>query len=368
MLLSLLLCAAPVFAAVYKWVDKDGHVTFSQTPPPEQAGKASRVTMGGEGRHIDVPDYVRENFCDVIGDVARKIAGYMVRGYSADRALTASYSSDEQEVVKAVVAFVYGFQDTGASPGRMGDLARNQCLNGAYSKYLENYVRIHHPELIHTDKPHRRPGVVFTGTGWPVGTGYVLTNNHVIEGAHRITLTRPDGKSIKATVARADQTNDLALLKVDDPRKLPPSLTLAPGDAPLGSRVFTIGYPHVDVMGHTPKLTTGVVSASAGLGDDARFYQISVPVQGGNSGGPLLDMHGRVVGVVTSKLNAVAVLRRSGDLPENVNYAIKTTVVSKFLRSRMGNGHPAGAVSSADEPLEKLAAHLERSVLLVTAR
>lgn len=99
----------------------------------------------------------------------------------------------------------------------------------------------------------------------------------------------------------------------------------------LGTEVFTIGFPQPELMGVEPKLSTGVISATSGIQDDTRTYQISVPVQAGNSGGPLIDNEGRVVGIVASKLNAAKVFEWTGDLPQNVNYAVKSTYLARLM-------------------------------------
>ncbi len=93
------------------------------------------------------------------------------------------------------------------------------------------------------------------------------------------------------------------------------------------------GYPLYGALASQGNLTVGVISALAGLGDDSRVMQISAPVQPGNSGGPLLDMSGNVVGVVTAKIDAIRVAELIGDIPQNVNFAIKASVVLAFLDS-----------------------------------
>ena len=85
-------------------------------------------------------------------------------------------------------------------------------------------------------------------------------------------------------------------------------------------------------MGTSGNFTTGIVTALAGIGDDSRFYQISAPVQPGNSGGPLLDENGNLIGVVSSKLDFLAEIKNAGDIPQNVNFAIKASVVANFLQ------------------------------------
>src|SRR5471032_3027695 len=97
--------------------------------------------------------------------------------------------------------------------------------------------------------------------------------------------------------------------------------------------VATVGFPNIGMQGFAPKLAKGEIASLSGAGDDARYCQISVPVQPGNSGGALVDEHGNVVGVVSAKLNASAALAASGALPENVNYAVKSSFLLSFLES-----------------------------------
>src|SRR5213596_4025071 len=92
----------------------------------------------------------------------------------------------------------------------------------------------------------------------------------------------------------------------------------------LGGTVATVGFPNIGLQGFAPKLAKGEIAALSGAGDDARYFQISVPVQPGNSGGALVDDRGNVVGVVSAKLDAAAALTTTGTLPENVNYAVKS--------------------------------------------
>ncbi len=94
------------------------------------------------------------------------------------------------------------------------------------------------------------------------------------------------------------------------------------------------GFPLGGALASSGVATTGTVSALAGLGDDQRVLQISAPVQPGNSGGPLLDEKGFVVGVVVSKLNAMAIAEAIGDIPQNVNFAVKGTVAKELLRDQ----------------------------------
>jgi S1-C subfamily serine protease len=169
--------------------------------------------------------------------------------------------------------------------------------------------------------------VIATGSGFFLTRdGIIATNAHVVNNASKIEVTFLNGgitATCKANVIMIDEKNDVALLKVDD--KDFSELTSIPygiaQNIDIGSRVFTIGYPLNFIMGSNYKVTDGIISAASGINDDIRFYQITVPLQPGNSGGPLFNAEGNVVAITTSQLNAHAV----GTKIENVNYAIKSS-------------------------------------------
>ena len=130
-------------------------------------------------------------------------------------------------------------------------------------------------------------------------------------------------------VVKVDAANDLALLKAEGKFS---SLSIAASRAmKLGGTVATVGFPNIGLQGFAPKFARGEIASLSGAGDDARYFQISVPVQPGNSGGALVDERGNVVGVVSAKLNQLAALQSSGSLPENVNYAVKSSYLLSFL-------------------------------------
>ncbi len=167
-----------------------------------------------------------------------------------------------------------------------------------------------------------------SGSGFFVSEdGYLITNAHVVRNARKVKV-RTGGDVLSAEVVRVDETKDLALLKVSGDFT---ALSISTNDVQLGDPVFTIGFPDIDLQGMEPKYTDGKISSLSGLMDDATQYQISVPVQPGNSGGPLVDTAGRVKGVVVARLNDLAVLRSQGSLPQNVNYAIKGNLLRNFL-------------------------------------
>jgi len=177
--------------------------------------------------------------------------------------------------------------------------------------------------------PHAR---VSSGTGFVVGPDRVLTNYHVINTCNRVLIRTADGRTLGATPpARVDVERDLALLAV--PGNPGPGLAFR-GDPAVrrGEGVVTYGFPLAGLLSSGPTLTTGEVSALSGFADHQGRFQMSAPVQPGNSGGPLLDRQGNVVGVVVAKLNAAHLAARTGDIPQNVNFAIKGGEALDFLR------------------------------------
>ncbi|MEE8481721.1 MAG: trypsin-like peptidase domain-containing protein, partial [Acidiferrobacterales bacterium] len=117
-----------------------------------------------------------------------------------------------------------------------------------------------------------------------------------------------------------------------------------------------------------PKLTNGIISSLSGLQDDKRTYQITVALQSGNSGGPLINMQGKVVGVVTSKLSAMTIFRWTGDLPQNVNYAMKSGLLLDFLERLGEQDLVLDEIDSVGNSLQALAAAIKDSVLIVVAQ
>ncbi|MFN8984659.1 MAG: S1C family serine protease [Alphaproteobacteria bacterium] len=181
------------------------------------------------------------------------------------------------------------------------------------------------------ERPARR--AVSSGTGFVVAPQRIMTNRHVIDGCAEVAARLPDGREMPTRVMASDATRDLALLSTE--AEAGPVLPFrSAGTYRRGEGVVTYGFPLAGLLSSGPTLTTGEISALAGLADNQRHLQISAPVQPGNSGGPLLDMRGQVIGVVVSKLNASQVARQTGDIPQNVNFAVKHTEALEFLREQ----------------------------------
>jgi S1-C subfamily serine protease/Holliday junction resolvasome RuvABC ATP-dependent DNA helicase subunit len=179
------------------------------------------------------------------------------------------------------------------------------------------------------------------GTGFFVtADGYVVTNAHVVEGCANPKVVCGSAQPSCAQVLARDTANDLALLKVDFASDH--VATLRAGIR-MGEEIAAFGYPLLDKLSAGGNFTVGNVSALAGIKNDSRHIQISAPIQPGNSGGPVLDQGGNVIGVVVSKLADVN--------QQNVNFAIKVDVLTVFLDSY---GIPYSTQAS-EQPLQTVA-------------
>lgn len=206
-----------------------------------------------------------------------------------------------------------------------------------------------------------------SGTGWVVSPGYIITSEHVVRNAKTIEVVLSGGNRMTASVIKADIGNDLAVLSVASAHALPLGLPLARKPVTAGEEVFTVGFPLPGDMGQRAKLTDGIINADTGLGDDPRYYQISVPIQPGNSGGPLLNMRGEVIGITTATFNSAQMLRNGGALPQNVNYAIKSAYAGQLVESlparRKARPQKAGRGN-----LKKLIKRVQPSVVMVVVK
>jgi uncharacterized protein len=167
-----------------------------------------------------------------------------------------------------------------------------------------------------------------SATAWAVSSGgHLITAAHAVKDAKEIIVTGHDGREQGAHLLKLDAVNDIALLKIDGktrPLELRPKVL-------MGESVATVGFPNAYMQGSSAKVTEGIVSSLSGPGDDPRLLQISVPVQPGNSGGPLLDRNGAVVGMIQARLSDSAALRQSGAIPQVVNYAQKISLIQTLL-------------------------------------
>ena len=169
------------------------------------------------------------------------------------------------------------------------------------------------------------------GTGFFVtDRGHILTNGHVVSECRIIRTT--EGQP--ARLIDVDKGADLALLKTSATRAFPATLRTG-RPLRIGDDVVAFGYPLKGLLSSGGNVSAGIISAISGVGDDPRFLQISAPVQPGNSGGPLFDSSGNVIGVVVAKLDAVKIAKMAGDIPQNVNFAVQGAEVIRFLEANL---------------------------------
>ena len=155
----------------------------------------------------------------------------------------------------------------------------------------------------------------------------------MVRGNNNIEVKFINGEKIKAEVALKDSQNDIVFLKLLRQPQLPQS-DLKIGDSSkvnISDEVFTIGYPAYWLLGENPKYSRGEVNALSGMKDDPRVFQISVQIQPGNSGGPLFNSSGEVIGIMQASLDPKVAIETFGTLPQNINYAIKSSYISALL-------------------------------------
>jgi S1-C subfamily serine protease len=189
-----------------------------------------------------------------------------------------------------------------------------------------------------------------------------LTAAHVVAGASSIKVVTSSG-IVSATVLSVDEANDVAVLKIEGGPYVHVTVVSSRG-VRLGQGVATIGFPNVDIQGFNPKVTRGEISSLAGAGDDPRDWQISVPVQPGNSGGPLLNERGELVGVIESKLSLKAV-QVTEDIPQNVSYAVKSAYALALLEPYLDGSPPEPNLADQKLSFEDMVAKAQQSVVLI---
>jgi S1-C subfamily serine protease len=237
---------------------------------------------------------------------ARKIGRPLLKGRQA-------CASDQNCIIKRQIEAIQAYQRLGA-PIRFPQWVTNPAPSPQA------------PPSTSDERPSEKKGTT-TGTGFFVTQdGYVLTNRHVVDRCGSITI-HDHGLAV---VKEVDDANDLALLKIQTSTKAATFRRKSPG---LGDSVFALGFPYSGVLGAGMNFTGGLISSLSGIRNDSRYLQFTAPIQPGNSGGPLVGANGLVVGVVSAKLPDIEMLKTSGSLPQNVNFAIRGELASSFLRA-----------------------------------
>ena len=197
-----------------------------------------------------------------------------------------------------------------------------QYVTGTKMVFEHNWIKLF-PKAEDYNKPQKS-----SGTGFAISSnGIIVTNYHVIDGANSIIVRGINSdfyKTYKAKVLASDRNNDLALIQIDDYGftslgTIP--YTIRTGATGVGENIFVLGYPLRATMGDEIKLTNGIISSRSGFQGDVTSYQISAPVQPGNSGGPLFDNQGNIIGIINAKHIGA----------ENASYAVKTSYLTNLI-------------------------------------
>lgn len=210
----------------------------------------------------------------------------------------------------------------------------------------------------------KRGDPVGNGSGFFIdSSGYFVTNDHVAAAGKIYFVGSKSSGWRQAKLVGTDEENDLALLKIEHKTE---SFILSDSDeVKLGQTVATIGFPNIELQGLSPKFTKGEISSLAGIQDDPTTFQISVPLQPGNSGGPLFDETGRIVGVVSARLNQDAAVAVSGTHAENVNYAVKSKVLSAWLERLDAPGFKLPQEEQSTATFQDAIQHAEKSTAMI---
>lgn len=205
---------------------------------------------------------------------------------------------------------------------------------------------------------------VSTGSGIVITPdGVILTNEHVVRKCDSLEVVLDSTRTVSATVRALDPARDLALLAAEV--SFPLAAMVRRDAAPrLGEPVAVIGYPLVSVLSAQPNVSFGNVNSTVGVKGNPGQMQIDVPIQKGSSGGPVLDSAGNLIGIVVSKLDALKLAKSTGDLPQNINFAIRGDIVRSFLEAQ----HLDFTSSSASSRLENTEIAKRGSAVTVQVR
>ena len=254
-----------------------------------------------------------------------------------------------------------GVRDVGEfRDGKLNGFATRYASDGSIIKegiWIDDeyqYAQEQSPPSNNGNSPSQADEIISasSGSGFAVsGDGYVITNHHVIEGCAKVLLYT-QGKEIPVTVMTYDLQNDLALLKGE----FEPSVifSLSDDSPELLQDVFVAGFPFGEKFSTSVKVTKGIISSLTGLGNNFSNFQIDAALQSGNSGGPILDDYGNVIGVAVAKLDAKYMFEKFGIIPENTNFGIKSSVVKSMLTSTKINFNDANSSPISRSQLAKM--------------
>lgn len=278
-----------------------------------------------------------------------------------DGRYTLALIRNEEDDLNRYVAYLLETEEDGWKPGEIKATFQRLEQDGLsvgqwwfLDKSCESLTWVTGPDsIVCTNVPESVPTVIAlvrvfptsrehvakkSGTCWMVKPGVFVTNAHVVDNAFRVTVGTDRDTAALAAVLAVDRRLDLALLRIEDWNGVLTDIPLSRSTPDVGSEVVVLGYPYVQVLGNELGLTSGVVSAANGVNGDPAQFQISAPIQPGNSGGPVFDENGHVCGVVVMKFR--------DNLADGVGFAIK----SDYLRLLIEGAFESTDVAENDTP------------------
>jgi S1-C subfamily serine protease len=257
----------------------------------------------------------------------------------ADAYRTALGASRQPEVLRASqVAWVA--MRNAAPPEAMG-------IAGWYANRIDVLKHVNDPGPQPLSGADPSPSAELGSGFFVTAEGRFITNAHVVRGCYEIGIRQHDGTVGRGRVIANDDADDLALGQIDAVGQYP-AISIRSDPPKLGEDILVFGFPLPGVLASSGNLTLGNITALSGLGDNTSMEQVSAPVQPGNSGGPVMDKAGNLVGVVVAKLDSEKLASITHGIPQNVNFAIKPAVLTNFLAA-----HSVAYTSAASdsEPL-----------------
>ncbi len=335
-------CADTGFTSTYESQYKRTYNddAFPEGPSPKESDRITEMFMAQEAEMLSA-SYAAIRYRFPVEDVHLLAAPGKGYGWSYEERnfkFILSKCSGEASNGKRVVGWLYkiearsGYAHSGSYVSRLVSAMEEALGQRNISAALVTHLSCGTVADESAGASGTHAGVIrASGTGFFVTSdGYIITNNHVIADASRIDVHVAGGKSYVAKVVTSDANNDVALLKVDAEAT---PLPIAPTSGiQKGAEVFTLGYPLPDLEGNEPKATFGKVNALSGMYGDIRSLQIDVPIQPGNSGGPLITDEGAVIGITSATMASPEVIRAVHIVPQAVNYAVKSEYILPLLQ------------------------------------
>ncbi len=302
---------------------------------------------------IDISSFSGKGQIEIKDTYDNSIVTYVITGKVRDRI-------DEANDIIAHIYFgnitIYGFSELG-SILLFDDPVTKKLKTLVFASIVGDKSENHFGPLVPLDET-----LPSSGSGFLISqTGLIITNYHVVSGSKSISVLGINNdfqNEYPATLVAYDEKNDIALLKAKGISNLPLiPYSILPNQREVGDDIFVLGYPLLSSMGYEIKLTDGLISSCSGYSGITTYYQISSPIQPGNSGGPLFDSNGNVIGIVSAKLTSA----------ENVGYAIKSKVLLDFLSSKGIVLKNSGQINNV-KPLSSKVKELKKYIMIIKSQ